>query len=196
MDQTAIRAVDAEEAQDAWRTLTLAFSTDPCTRYIWPKPGAFLGGYPRLLEAVAGPRLERGRVFAFEDFSAAALWLPPGEAPDSDAIDALIGETVSPERAAVGAQVGEQMSAFHPEAPHWYLSMIGVDPARQGRGLGSALLKHCLGVLVDAEGAIAYLESSNPKNVPLYERFGFEVIGQIQPADFPGLTPMLRAAQR
>ena len=40
MDQTAIRAVDAEEAQDAWRTLTLAFSTDPCTRYIWPKPAA------------------------------------------------------------------------------------------------------------------------------------------------------------
>jgi len=195
MSQPAIRAVQPAEVEDAWRTLTLAFSADPCTRYIWPKPGAFLAGYPRLLQAVGGPNLERGRVFALEDFSAAALWLPPGVGPDSDAIDVLIGETVDPERQAVAAQVGEGIDQHHPEAPHWYLSMIGVDPARQGRGLGSALLAHCLDALVDAEGALAYLESSNPKNTPLYERFGFEVVGQIQPADFPGLTPMLRAAR-
>ena len=74
--------------------------------------------------------------------------------------------------------------------------MIGVDPARQGRGLGTRLLDHCLATLVAAEGALAYLESSNPNNTPLYERFGFEVTGQIQPADFPGLTPMLRPARR
>ena len=196
MDDPDIRAVAPAEAEDAWRTLTLAFSTDPCTRYIWPKPGAFLGGYPRMLQAIAGPKLERGRVFATADFSAVALWLPPGERADGDALAALIGETVSPERAAVGAQVGELMDACHPDEPHWYLSMIGVDPARQGRGLGSALLKHCLATLVDAEGALAYLESSNPKNTPLYERFGFDVIGQIQPADFPGLTSMLRPARR
>jgi ribosomal protein S18 acetylase RimI-like enzyme len=73
--------------------------------------------------------------------------------------------------------------------------MIGVDPARQGRGLGSALLAHTLS-RCDAEGALAYLESSNPKNTPLYERHGFEVLGQIAPADFPGLTPMLRRPRR
>jgi ribosomal protein S18 acetylase RimI-like enzyme len=194
MDEFGIRAVAPAEAEEAWQTLTLAFSTDPCTRYIWPAPAAFLAGYPRMLRAVAGARLERGRVFATADFSAAALWLPPGVGPDSDAIEVLIGETVSPERQVVAAQVGELMDGFHPDAPHWYLSMIGVDPARQGRGLGSALLKHTLAHL-DADGAIAYLESSNPKNTPLYERFGFSVMGQIQPGDFPGLTPMLRPAR-
>jgi ribosomal protein S18 acetylase RimI-like enzyme len=65
---------------------------------------------------------------------------------------------------------------------------------RQGRGLGSALLKAGL-ARCDAEGAAAYLESSNPKNVPLYERHGFEVIGLVQPADFPPLIPMLRPAR-
>lgn len=195
MEDLDIRSVAAGDVADAWHTLTLAFSSDPCTRYIWPKPGDFLGGYPRLLQAIAGAKLERGRVFAAADFSVAALWLPPGEKADGDVIGALIGETVSPERAAVGAEVGEQMGAFHPDAPHWYLSMIGVDPACQGRGLGSAMLKHTL-ALIDAEGLPAYLESSNPKNTPLYERFGFSVIGQIQPADFPGLTPMLRPARR
>jgi ribosomal protein S18 acetylase RimI-like enzyme len=196
MDQPAIRAMEAADVEAAWDVLTLAFSSDPCTRYIWPTPRAFLAGYPRLLKAVGGPKLERGRVFATEDFSAAALWLPPGVRPDSDAIDVLLGETLSAERQAVAAQVGDGIDAHHPAEPHWYLSMIGVDPARQGRGLGSALLAHCLATLVDAEGALAYLESSNPKNTPLYERFGFEVTGQIQPADFPGLTPMLRQAQR
>jgi len=72
--------------------------------------------------------------------------------------------------------------------------MIGVDPVRQGRGLGSALLEAGL-ARCDAEGAMAYLESSNPKNVPLYERYGFEVLGVIEPEDFPPLTPMLRPAR-
>ena len=192
MDTPEIHSVSAEQANDLRATLSLAFSSDPCTRYLWPRPDAFLKGYPRLVTAIGGAALERGAGFATADFAAASLWLKPGG--KSDAIDALIGETVAPERQAVAAQVGEQMDRFHPEAPHWYLSMIGVDPARQGRGLGSALLRHTL-ALCDAEGAPAYLESSNPRNVPLYERHGFEVLGQIQPGDFPGLTPMLRRAR-
>jgi ribosomal protein S18 acetylase RimI-like enzyme len=195
METLDIQPVEAERADDLRATLALAFSTDPCTRYIWPTPGAFLKGYPRLLMAIGGENLENSACFATADFGAASLWLKPGATADGDAIAALIGETVNPERQAVGAQVGELMDKFHPEEPHWYLSMIGVDPARQGRGLGSALLKHTLAI-VDAEGAAAYLESSNPKNVPLYERHGFEVLGEIAPADFPGLTPMLRRPQR
>jgi ribosomal protein S18 acetylase RimI-like enzyme len=65
---------------------------------------------------------------------------------------------------------------------------------RQGRGLGSALLEAGL-ARCDSEGASAYLESSNPKNIPLYERYGFEALGVIEPDDFPPLTPMLRPAR-
>jgi hypothetical protein len=32
--------------------------------------------------------------------------------------------------------------------------------------------------------------------VPLYERYGFEVLGFVQPGDFPGIYPMLRPARR
>jgi ribosomal protein S18 acetylase RimI-like enzyme len=191
LEDLAISRLDAAQADDLWDTLTLGFAADPCTRYIWPRPGGFLAGYRQLLMAVGGAGLERAAAFATADFAAAALWLPPGQTSDSDAIEALIGRTVSPERQVVAGQVGELMDRFHPQEPHWYLSMIGVDPARQGRGLGSALLRHTLAIC-DADGALAYLESSNPKNVPLYERHGFEVLGEIAPADFPGLTPMLR----
>ncbi|HEY0437038.1 MAG TPA: GNAT family N-acetyltransferase, partial [Phenylobacterium sp.] len=144
MTPPPIRAVEAAEAEALRATLALAFSADPCTRYIWPRPADFLAGYPRLLKAVGGADLENSACFATADFGAASLWLKPGAKPDDEAIGALIGETVSPERAVVGAQVGELMDSFHPKEPHWYLSMIGVDPSRQGRGLGSALLKHTL----------------------------------------------------
>jgi hypothetical protein len=45
---------------------------------------------------------------------------------------------------------------------------------------------------IDADGRPAYLESSSPRNIPLYERFGFESIGEIQTETSPVLTPMVR----
>jgi len=48
---------------------------------------------------------------------------------------------------------------------------------------------------VDAEGLPAYLESSNARNVSLYERHGFEVIGEIQHGSSPSMLPMYRAAR-
>lgn len=72
--------------------------------------------------------------------------------------------------------------------------MIGVDPAHQGGGIGSALIAEGLKA-VDRDGLIAYLESSNPRNIPLYQRHGFEVIGEIQSGSSPTVRPMLRKAR-
>jgi ribosomal protein S18 acetylase RimI-like enzyme len=69
--------------------------------------------------------------------------------------------------------------------------MIGVDPHAQGRGLGGALLRHAV-ARSDRDGVLAYLESSIPRNIPLYERHGFETMGQIQMGAAPLVTPMLR----
>ena len=82
------------------------------------------------------------------------------------------------------------MDALHPLEPHWHLPLIGVDPAHQGKGIGSALLSHILDVC-DAQNVSAYLEATSPQNVPLYERHGFEAVGSIQVADSPQIIPML-----
>lgn len=176
-------------------TLTLAFSTDAPVRYMFPTPEGYLRHFSRLAKAMAGSAVTAGTAWMVDDGAAAALWLAPGAEADSEAIIALVGEAVPEDRHEVLGELGQLMSQFHPKEPHWYLSMIGVDPARQGQGLGSALLKAGL-ARCDAEGLPAYLESSSPKNVPLYERHGFEVIGLIKPGDHPGLIPMYRAARR
>ena len=121
----------------------------------------------------------------------AALWLPPDVHPDEEALAALIEETVAdPVRKEVFAVI-EQMASHHPREPHWYLPLIGVDPIQQGKGLGSALMRHALS-RCDREKKLAYLESSSAKNIPLYEREGFERIGTIQAGEWPPLYPMVR----
>lgn len=175
--------------------LALAFSSDPAVRYMFPTADGFLRNFNRLAAAMAGSALAAGTAYVADDGAAAALWLAPGIQGDGEAIGALIGETVPEDKQAVLGQVGELMEQFHPAEPHWYLSMIGVDPSRQGQGLGAALLKAGL-ARCDADGLPAYLESSSPKNVPLYQRHGFEVIGLIKPGDHPGLIPMYRPAGR
>lgn len=175
------------------QALTLAFSTDAPIRYMYPTAEAYLRNFPRLAAAMAGSAIAAGTAWSADD-GAAALWLAPGVGPDSEAIGALVMETVAPEKLMVLAELGELMREHHPDEPHWYLSMIGVDPSRQGQGLGAALLKEGLR-RCDAEGLPAYLESSSPRNVPLYERHGFEVIGLIKPGDHPGLIPMYRPAR-
>ena len=88
----------------------------------------------------------------------------------------------------------EEMEEYHPKENTWYLPIIAVDPAYQGAGLGSQLMKKAL-ERVDVEGLDAYLESSNPRNMSLYERCGFETMGRIQVGDSPPVHPMIRRAQ-
>ena len=69
--------------------------------------------------------------------------------------------------------------------------MIGVDPADQGEGFGSALLQHGL-ARCDREDKLAYLESTSLESLRLYERHGFELLGTIQVGSSPQVFPMLR----
>jgi ribosomal protein S18 acetylase RimI-like enzyme len=85
----------------------------------------------------------------------------------------------------------EKMEQGHPEEPHWYLPLIGVEPNAQANGLGAELMRHAV-TRCDQKGALAYLESSNPRNISLYLRHGFAVMGEIRIGAAPVVTPMLR----
>jgi len=80
------------------------------------------------------------------------------------------------ERMAVYDEIAEKGK---PAQPHYYLGVLGLDPALQGRGLGMQLLKSfCERSAADPLSAGVYLETASPSNVRFYERAGFEVSGQ------------------
>lgn len=195
MSEHEIRVAAASEKATVLDTLMLAFASDPCLRYLLDTPEKLLRAFHPFADAMGGAALDLGSAWLADDGAAAALWLPPDVTSNQDAMLAVIGEHAREAKMPTLGAVGEAMAAYHPEEPHWYLAMIGVDPVHQGRGYGSAVLKESLR-RCDKDGVAAYLESSNPKNVPLYERFGFEVQGFVQPDDFPGIYPMLRRARR
>jgi GNAT superfamily N-acetyltransferase len=78
-----------------------------------------------------------------------------------------------------------------PEPVHWYLSVLGVDPAAQGGGLGTALLKPVLDQC-DSDGVSAYLESSKERNLDFYARHGFRVTEELRLPRGPKIWTMWR----
>ncbi|WP_341834618.1 N-acetyltransferase [Chitinophaga pollutisoli] len=181
-------------ATDLHRTidiLTLAFSVDPMARWSLPDPAKYLAAFPGITKAFGGNAFGKGTAYITENFTGAALWLPPGTKSDETTLTRLFTEYTDGQVKADMPGIMEQMEKFHPTEPHWYLPMIGVDPVQQGTGIGSALMTEALKA-VDRDGTIAYLESSNPRNLSLYQRHGFEVIGEIQSGSSPIVHPMIR----
>jgi ribosomal protein S18 acetylase RimI-like enzyme len=171
--------------------ITLAFTTDPAARWTWPKPQQFLAHFSSVVKAFGGNAYANQSAYYVEAHAGAALWLPPDVQPDLETLSALMKDTGAAEVQTDLASVFERMESYHPKVPHWYLPLIGVDPMQQGKGYGAALMKHAL-IPCDRDRALAYLESSNPKNIPLYERHGFELLGTIQVGSSPPIFPMLR----
>jgi ribosomal protein S18 acetylase RimI-like enzyme len=187
-----IRTATQADAAAATSVLVLAFAADPMTRWRWPDPEAYLAHFPAAVRAFGGEAFEHGSAHLAE--GGAALWLPPGSGPDEEALGSLLERTAPARIRGNIAAILQGMGRYHPSEPHWYLPLIGVDPARQGRGIGSALMRHALAAC-DRDRLPAYLESSNPANIPLYERHGFERLGAIQAGDSPTVVPMLRRAR-
>jgi ribosomal protein S18 acetylase RimI-like enzyme len=186
-----VEVAAAAEESAVVAALTLGFGADPVTRWCWDDPGRYLRHFPRFIQAFGGKAFAHGTAHRVDGYAGAALWLPPGIHPDDEAIGVIVQSTMRGEVLKDMLAVAGQIDRYHPKEPHWYLPLIAVDPSQQGRGHGSALLKHAL-ALCDRERIAAYLESTNPRNNPLYQRHGFEQVGVIQAGNSPPLFPMLR----
>jgi ribosomal protein S18 acetylase RimI-like enzyme len=186
--KTAATASDEASIIDV---LVRANWADPAARWVWPDSQRFLMYFPSFVRAFGGKAFAHGSAFYIDGYIGAALWLPPDVHPDENALIALLQHTVSDQIQMDVFAVFEQMGRYHPNEPHWYLPLMGVDPSQQSKGFGSALLQHIL-IQFDRNNKLAYLESSNPRNIPLYKRHGFELLGTIQTGTSPSISPMLR----
>jgi GNAT superfamily N-acetyltransferase len=196
----SVRTAQKADVRELARALGRAFFDDP--PFVWMLPdersrerrGA--GVFRAILRSYA---MRYGAVDVASDQAAiagGAIWLPPGHwAPTvGQQLRSLPGYA-----RALGRELGRAselaaaMAPHHPREEHWYLYAIGVDPARQGQGVASALLRSRL-ARCDADGMPAYLESTKSGNVPLYEHFGFKVTGTLNPPKgAPPLTAIWRS---
>ncbi len=191
---------------DAVLSLARAFQDDPIARYIFLKGSLFPAALTRFYSLVL--RLQCSD-FSLNSVTAdgrgAALWQRDSGSGSRQRAGytawaqlqfvphapALVGW--GPRALLRLLRLGDVVDHAHAKAtggrPHYYLSVLGVDPLLQGRGHASALVRPHL-QRADAEGALVYLESSKASNVPLYERWGFQVVavagawqGELSPAE-------------
>lgn len=182
-----VRPATRADRETVVRVLATAFDDDPVTRWLLPH-----GSLARLFTAHArwahnAPGCT-DLAFLGGEAVGAAFWDPPGfQVPLALQLAALPSYALALGRhLGRGAALETVMHRARPHHEFWYLA--GVGAVRRGEGIGSALMAHRLAT---ATGP-AYLESSKEENLPLYERFGFELRTPLEVPDGPTLWPMLR----
>ena len=184
-----------DEIDRAVATLALAFAGDPVARWIYPDAHSFIAHMPALFGAIGAPCFAAKTAYRTDDGLGVTLWLPPGGHGDDETVGSVVERSIPDEqkKGEIGAFF-EQLAQWTPAEPHWYLSLIGVEPLSRNKGLGSLLLRDGL-EQCDRDHRIAYLWSSNPSNIPFYEKHGFRKIGQVQTGSSPIAYPMIRVAR-
>ena len=181
------------------RSLADGFKQDPLMAFFFPDASRRVAECEELFAVFLRAGLRRGHTYALDELVGAAIWTPP----DVKALDRSDGEAV---RAHIHRHEGSagvaRLDAFadaagqhHPrDRPHFYLFILGIAARAQGRGGGGRLLAPVLAAC-DRDGTPAYLESSNARNVPFYERHGFEVVSEISVDGGPVVRGMWRPAK-
>jgi ribosomal protein S18 acetylase RimI-like enzyme len=173
----------AADAEALSRTLSDAFAVDPHMDWFMRDDARRDAARLAFFRLLVPEGLAHGRVDQPAGGGAAAIWMPfEWLAPQPLSAELQLLPTML--RATGWSRFGRlmairaDMDAHHPkDRRHAYLWFLGVAPAAQGRGVGSALLR-AANARLDAEGLPAYLETGTTRNVALYERHGFKVISQ------------------
>lgn len=186
----AVRTATVRDRKIIGRTLATAFVADPVMRWLLPTPGRdarmfrALAAHLHAAPGCADLAVENGGAVG------AALWDPPGHhVPPGQALVGLPRLLTAMRWSGFrrATMLERAFTKARPAESCWYLAFLGAAPP--GRGVGSALLEHRLASITGP----AYTESSNPRNVPLYQRFGFDVVQEISlPEGGPTLWTMLR----
>jgi ribosomal protein S18 acetylase RimI-like enzyme len=189
------RAAARSDAERISQTLARAFFDDPLICFLLADERTRPQKMPRLFKLLFKLGLPHGACDVTGGYEAVALWRPPGKwhIPFYQYITngpAFLG-VFGPGKGLRAMSVMDVIEKRHPKEPHYYLQVLGTDPAKQGKGYGGVAIRRQLAV-ADAAHMPCYLESSKESNIPIYRSFGFEVTGEIKVPNGPTLWPMWR----
>jgi ribosomal protein S18 acetylase RimI-like enzyme len=173
--------IKAAEIPVIAESLTRAFAREPFHQWMVPDAQTWAAKAPRYFRSYINMIRRDGYADTCADGSAAALWLSPDK-PGGGFLSRLRVPFVLWRLAGQKFQdvwkVIPMIERHRPRDPHWYLDILGVDPARAGQGVVTALLQHGL-ARADESGKVVFLDTLSPENVTFYRRHGFEVTAEV-----------------
>jgi ribosomal protein S18 acetylase RimI-like enzyme len=192
------RVASSQDRDDVVAILVSAFYDDPTWSWAFPDPSVRTEQHRRLWGLFVDGAMRYPWVWLAPGNTATSVWIPPNGTDLSEEQEAALEPSIVEMLGAGVAPVLEGLDLFdraHPrDVPHFYLSLLGTRVEHRGRGYGLGLLAANLR-RIDEAGMPAYLEASNPANVALYERHGFDVRGSFKlPGDGPVIFTMWRDA--
>lgn len=189
-DSTNVVQLDEAQIDLAADVLARAFFDDPFSAYVLPdaqdREDLLYWYYGSLIQY----GLLCGNVYSTTNGVGVAVWLLQGAGDQNAELLQRSGLLDGPDVLGMAAFQRLVSITGYPErlrkqrlpATHWYLAAIGVDPAQQGSGCGSALLRFAL-ARADAQGQSCYLETFKAGNASFYQRHGFLLVNEeVEPA--------------
>lgn len=172
MTDGRISIATMDHREQTLATITKAFAADPFLRLMFPDDEDYATHAPAFFGALFDKRIGGGTVWLVDDASAVAMWDGPGSTTE-----ALFD--LPPAAKAVMEAYDQEVHGALPDGRHWYLGVLATHPEHAGRGFGRAVMRAGL-ARAAADGLPAYLETTNPGNVALYERAGWIVDAQFE----------------
>jgi GNAT superfamily N-acetyltransferase len=177
---------------------TTAFFNDPVWAPVFPDESRRAAQSAPMWRVYATAALRYPWTFVTPGAEAAAVWIPPGgtelTGEETRRLSEVITEAAGPEAAAAAREIEARLEAGHPDGSFFHLTILATHAGHRGKGLGMTLLAQTL-ARIDAMGAPAYLESTNPANNQRYMDAGFEPRSEITMATGHIVTAMWRPAR-
>lgn len=173
----SVRRLTTADLDRASEILGAAFADYPWTTWCVAEDGQLdrISSLQRVyLEHLALPH---GKAYIDTEGHGVLAFLSPDTPAPTTEVSAIIAE-LHGDRFDRLMAADEQLSGLPIPEGAWLLATIGTTPQSRGTGLGTALMKYGLAEL-DRTGHACWLDTSTERNLPLYQRFGFTVVGQI-----------------